>query len=150
MWLSGFYGLAVYFPSFDSKLPPMAYSLTFNLLALLCTLPREGGLHVVYCQFLFTFQVCTTRFNNKNNFLDILSVLWKMSEPLEWLRSGQEVGLLRHCHVRGSAPVCCPHLPPCRGSSGDRIQCTWEPSLCEQKQAQLFWIKSISVGAQVF
>lgn len=43
MWLSGFYGLAVYFfPLFDSKLLPMAYSLTFNLLALLCTPPLGG------------------------------------------------------------------------------------------------------------
>lgn len=38
MWLSGFYGLAVYFFPLDSKLLTMAYSLTFNLLALLCSL----------------------------------------------------------------------------------------------------------------
>lgn len=29
---------------------------------------------------LFTFQVCTTRFNNKTSFLDILSVLWTVGE----------------------------------------------------------------------
>lgn len=30
--------------------------------------------------FLFTFQVCTTRFNNKTKFFGHLFVLWKMSE----------------------------------------------------------------------
>lgn len=42
MWLSGFYGLAVYFFPLDSKLLTMAYSLTFNLLALLCSLSLYG------------------------------------------------------------------------------------------------------------
>lgn len=54
MWLSSCYGLAVYFSLFDSKLSPMAYSLTFNLLALLCT-PPAGRLCVVYCQFFVYF-----------------------------------------------------------------------------------------------
>lgn len=67
MWLSSSYGLAVYFSLFDSKLSPMAYSLTFNLLALLCTLPQGGSVWLI-ARSLFTFQVCTTRFNNKNKF----------------------------------------------------------------------------------
>lgn len=54
----------VLFPLFDSKLLPMAYSLTFNLLALLCTPPlREDFMWFIAS--LFTFQVCTTRFNKK-------------------------------------------------------------------------------------
>lgn len=80
MWLSGFYGLAVYFPSFDSKLLPMAYSLTFNLLALLCTLPWGGKssccLLPVFCLlFRFVLQglIIKTKF-----FWTF--VLWKMSE----------------------------------------------------------------------
>ena len=81
MWSSSFYGLAVDFPLFVGNLSPMAYSSTFNLLALLCTPPSGGKtFHVVYCQFLFTFQVCTTRFNNKTKFFGHLFVLWKMSE----------------------------------------------------------------------
>lgn len=110
MWLSSFYGLAVYFSLFLTVNSPMAYSLTFNLLALLCTPPHEGGLRVVYCQFLFTFQVCTTRFNNKNEFFGHLSVLWKVRgrDGLSSLVSGAEaaglpfgqgVELLRHFPV---------------------------------------------------
>lgn len=57
----------VLFPLFDSNLLPMAYSLTFNLLVLLCT-PPAGRLCVVIASSLFTFQVCTTRFNNKKFF----------------------------------------------------------------------------------
>lgn len=69
MWLSSFlWPCCVLFPLFDSKLSPMAYSLTFNLLALLCTPPSREDFVWFIASFLFTFQVCTTRFNNKNKF----------------------------------------------------------------------------------
>lgn len=69
------------FPLFDSKLLPMAYSLTFNLLALLCTPPLGGKtsccLLPVFCLlFRFVLQGLII----KTKFFGHLSVLWKMSE----------------------------------------------------------------------
>lgn len=39
--------------------------------------------------FLFTFQVCTTRFNNKNKVFGPLSVWWKMRWTRSFLINGQ-------------------------------------------------------------
>lgn len=69
------------FPLFDSELLPMAYSLTFNLLALLCTPPLGGKtsccLLPVFCLlFRFVLQGLII----KTNFFGHLSVFWKMSE----------------------------------------------------------------------
>lgn len=69
------------FPLFDSELLPMAYSLTFNLLALLCTPPLGGKtsccLLPVFCLlFRFVLQGLII----KTNFFGHLSVFWKMNE----------------------------------------------------------------------
>lgn len=89
----------VLFPLFDSKLSPMAYSLTFNLLALLCTPPSGrapcGLLPVLCLLFRFVLQGLII----KTSFLDILFVLWKVREGHHGLSVGsvaEAVELLRH------------------------------------------------------
>lgn len=75
MWLSGFYGLAVYFFLLDSKLLTMAYSLTFNLLALLCSfLVRKDFMFIARFCLLFRFVIQGLI---KIHFLDTLSFFWK-------------------------------------------------------------------------
>lgn len=115
----------VLFPLFDSRLSPMAYSLTFNLLALLCTSPSGrapcGLLPVLCLLFRFVLQGLII----KTSFLDILSVFWKVREGYGLsLVSGAEalsplfgkgVELLRHFHVNAQ--------PLCSGSSGVRRSC---------------------------
>lgn len=94
------------FPLFDSKLLPMAYSLTFNLLALLCTPPLGGKtsccLLPVFCLlFRFVLQGLII----KTKFFGHLSVLWKMSE---W----NELSFLIHELRRGL------RIPPPQPGSG--------------------------------
>lgn len=108
----------VLFPLFDSKLSPMAYSLTFNLLALLCTPPSRGrtscGLLPVFCLlFRFVLQGLII----KTSFLDIFVCLVERVGCLLW-----SVGLLWHFHVTAQ-PCCC-------GSGGDRGYCPGCFSLC--------------------
>lgn len=93
----------------------MAYSLTFNLLALLCTSPSGrapcGLLPVLCLLFRFVLQGLII----KTSFLDILSVFWKVREGNGLsLVSGAEalsplvgkgVELLRHFHVNAVSLV---------------------------------------------
>lgn len=72
-----------------------------------------------YCQFLFTFQLCTTRFNNKKTFFGHLSVWWKLNECSELSRwvpawtchGGGPLLLLEACGAPAAVGGACVDLP---------------------------------------
>lgn len=128
------------FPLFDSKLLPMAYSLTFNLLALLCTPPLGGKtsccLLPVFCLlFRFVLQglIIKTKF-----FLTF--VLWKMSEwnEFSFLVNGRRARVLPPPEWQTTQPDSA-HLP--------LLLAVWIPFEQKQMPAACLLISAEATGS---